>query len=313
MVWIHGGALIFGGGALPIYDGSALAARGAVVVTLNYRLGPLGYFSHAALERERPGGPMNFGLLDQIAALRWVRANVAAFGGDPSRVTVLGQSAGAQSVLALMASPLAAGLFQRAVAQSPYGLPSHTRSQARAHRAAVATAVGLAGPRASLAALRAIPAERLAALEGPGLSLAPSLIVGDAAVPRPMLQAFREGREAAVPLVVGSNSDDASVVLAFGIEPAQLVQQLGKARVVVRSLYPGVADDAQLGREVARDVVFTAFARRIAFLHAAGRRPGATTSAWRGAPQHRPRVRRTAPRCRSCSARSSAATAGGGR
>jgi len=267
MVWLHGGALIFGGGALPIYDGSALAARGAVVVTINYRLGPLGYFSHAALERERPGGPMNFGLLDQIAALRWVRANIDAFGGDPSRVTVLGQSAGAQSVLALMASPLAEGLFQRAMAQSPYGLPSHTRAKARAHGAAVATAVGLAGERASLAALRAMPAERLATLEGPGLSLAPSLIVGDDAMPRPLLQAFQEGRQAAVPLVIGSNSDDASVVLAFGVQPAQLVRQLGRGRVLVRALYPGVADDTQLGREVARDAVFTAFARRMAYLH----------------------------------------------
>ena len=267
MVWIHGGALIFGGGALPLYDASALALRGVVVVTINYRLGPLGFFSHPALDKESPAGPVNFGLLDQIAALQWVKRNVEAFGGDPGRVTVFGQSAGAQSVLALMASPLAAGLFSGAVAQSPYGLPSHTRAKARATGAAIASATGLPGARAGIDALRRIPAARLAALEGKGLSLAPGFVVGDEAVPAPLLEVFRNGREAAVPLVIGSNSDDASVALAFGIEPAQLVRQLGRARVLLQPLYPGVQDAGQLGREVARDVVFTAFSRRIAYLH----------------------------------------------
>lgn len=267
MVWIHGGALIFGSGGLGIYDGSALARRGAVIVTINYRLGPLGFFTHPVLEKERPGGPMNFGLLDQIAALKWVRSNIDAFGGDPAKVTVFGQSAGAQSVLALMVSPLATGLFQGAIAESPYGLPSHTRDKAMATGAAIATAVGLPGESADIDTLRRIPADRLAGLDRKGLSLAPSFIVGDAAVPSPLLAAFQKGKEASVPLVIGSNSDDASVALAFGIQPEQLVQQLGKARVVVRSLYPGVVNDSQLGRDVARDVVFTAFSRRIAYLH----------------------------------------------
>ena len=267
MVWIHGGALIFGSGGLAIYDGSALARRGVVVVTINYRLGALGFFAHPALDKERPGGPANFGLLDQIAALQWVQKNIASFGGDPAQVTVFGQSAGAQSVLALMASPLATGLFSRAIAESPYGMPSHTRAAASTTGAAIATKVGLPGAGASIAALRGIPAERLSALEGKGLSLAPGFVVGDRAVPTPLLEAFQRGQEAAVPLIIGSNSDDASVALAFGIDPAQLVQKMGRARILVRSYYPGVADDRQLGREVARDVVFTAFARRIAYLH----------------------------------------------
>ena len=267
MVWLHGGALIFGGGGLALYDGSALARRGVVVVTINYRLGPLGFFSHAALDQESPGGPVNFGLLDQIAALRWVQRNIAAFGGDPAHVTVFGQSAGAQSVLALMASPLASGLFSGAIAQSPYGVPSHTRTKAKENGAAIATAVGLPGAAASAQALRGISAERLAALDGKGLSLAHGFIVGDAAVPTTLLEAFQKGREAAVPLVIGSNSDDASVALAFGIDPAQIVTQMGKARLLVQPLYPGVKDPSRLGREVARDAVFTAFARRIAYLH----------------------------------------------
>lgn len=268
MVWLHGGALIFGSGGLAIYDGSAFARRGVVVVTVNYRLGPLGFFAHPSLERTRPGGPVNFGLLDQIAALRWVRQNIAAFGGDPGNVTVFGQSAGAESVLALMASPLASGLFTRAIAQSPYGVPSATRTKAVGVGSAVASALGLPGARATLEALRSIPAERYAALEGKGLSLAPTFVVGDAAVPVPLLQAFRRGREAPLPLMIGSNGDDASVALAFGIRPAALVAQLGRGKGLVARLYPGIDDDAELGRQVARDAVFTAFVRRIAFLHA---------------------------------------------
>ena len=267
MVWIHGGALIFGSGGLPLYDGSALARRGAVIVTLNYRLGRLGFFTHPTLEQERPGGPVNFGLLDQIAALQWVRQNIEAFGGDATKVTVFGESAGAQSVLALMASPLAAGLFQGAISESPYSYPGHTRAKAAATGAAIADAVGLPGASASMDALRRIPAERLSALEGKEVSLTSSFITGDAAVPLPLLEMFQQGREAAVPLVIGSNSDDASVVLAFGIDPAQAVQKLGKARGLVKAFYPEVKDDRQLGLAMGRDVGFTAFARRIAYLH----------------------------------------------
>jgi len=269
MVWIHGGALIFGSGGLAIYDGSTLARRGVVVVTINYRLGPLGFFAHPALDKENPKGAVNFGLLDQIAALRWVKSNIGAFGGDPAKVTVFGQSAGAQSVLALMTSPLAGGLLRGAIAESPYGVPSRTRAQASSIGVAVANAVGLPGAGASMAALRSIPATRLASLEGKGLSLTPGFVVGDDAMPMPLLEAFQKGREAAVPLIIGSNSDDASVAVAFGIDPTQLVQKMGRAHVLVRSYYPGVTDDRQLGREVARDVVFTAFARRIAYLHSA--------------------------------------------
>ena len=266
MVWIHGGALIFGGGGLPIYDGTALARRDVVVVTINYRLGAFGFFAHPGLDRETPGGPVNFGLLDQIAALRWVRSNIEAFGGDPARVTIAGQSAGAQSVLALMASPLAAGMFSGAIAQSPYGIPSHSRSKAKETGIALAVAVGLPGAQASAASLRIISADRLVE-RGQKISLAPSFIVGDQAIPMPFLEAFQKGREHPVPLIIGNNSADASVVESFGVDPAVLVQKMGKARIFIRSLYPGVSDQSQLGREVARDAIFTAFGRRIAYLH----------------------------------------------
>ena len=274
MVWLHGGALALGAGGLPIYDGAALARRGVVVVTVNYRLGPLGYFVHPALELEaaantRALAPANFGLLDQIAALRWVREHIGAFGGDAQRVTVFGQSAGAQSVLALMASPLSRGLFQRAVAQSPYGIPSHSREQARATGVRIASALGLDGAQADADALRALPAERFVGLKGAGLSLAPSLVVGDAALPRPLLATFQARQQARVPLVIGSNSDDGSVALAFGLKPEQIVQKLGAARILLQPLYPGVKNPNELARQVVRDVAFTAFARRIAVLQSA--------------------------------------------
>jgi para-nitrobenzyl esterase len=119
MLWLHGGAFLVGSGSLPIFDGSALARRGAVVVTINYRLGRLGFLAHPGLSAEQPyHASGNYGLLDQIEALRWVQANIAAFGGDPDRVTIFGQSAGSSSVSSLMASPLAKGLFHRAIGQS---------------------------------------------------------------------------------------------------------------------------------------------------------------------------------------------------
>ena len=269
MVWLHGGALIFGAGGLPLYNGAALARQGMVVVTLNYRLGPLGFFVHPAIEREAPGGAVNFGLLDQIAALQWVKRNIDAFGGDPNNVTLFGQSAGAQSVLALMSSPLARGLMQRAGVQSAYGLPARPRAKARETGVRVASAVGLPGADASAEQLRAVPAERLAALEGNDLSLAPAFIVGDPVVPIAPVEAFRAGTQARIPLLIGSNSDETSVALAFGIQPAQVIKKLGVGGVFVRPLYRDVKDDAELGREVVRDAVFTAFARRIAVLHSA--------------------------------------------
>lgn len=137
IVWIHGGSLRIGGSAEPIYDGSILAHRGVVIVSINYRLGLLGWMAHPDLSRESPDHVSgNYGLLDQIAALRWVQDNIAAFGGDPHNVTIMGESAGALSAVYLLASPLAKGMFDKAIIQSTnsrafpelahsaYGLPS---------------------------------------------------------------------------------------------------------------------------------------------------------------------------------------------
>jgi len=127
MVWLHGGGFTIGSGGLPPYDGKALAMRDLVVVTINYRLGHFGFFAHPALDGEEGESLHNFALLDQIAALRWVQGNIRAFGGDPAQVTLFGESAGAQSVLALMSSPKAKGLFHKAIVQSGYTLPETPR------------------------------------------------------------------------------------------------------------------------------------------------------------------------------------------
>jgi para-nitrobenzyl esterase len=268
MVWIHGGALVTGAGSLPFYDGTSLSSRGAVVVTINDRLGPLGFFAHPALAQEDPNGLVNFGLLDQIAALKWVQHNIAAFGGDANNVMIFGESAGAQSVLALFASPLARGLFAKGVAQRAYGIPSHTRAAAMQAGIQVATGAGLDGAQATLAQLRAIPADEFKTLNKKGMSLAPSFIFGDAALPEPILDIFQKGNEAPVPLILGSNSDEATVATAFGIDPAKLIANMGNAKIALKPLFPDAKDNDQLGRELIRDLIFTALAKRIADYHA---------------------------------------------
>jgi para-nitrobenzyl esterase len=199
--------------------------------------------------------------------LKWVRKNIAAFGGDPDNVTIFGQSAGAESVLALYASPLARGLFHKGIAQSPYGIPGHTPQKARTVGIAVATAVGANGANASAAQLRAIPAEKFGSLEAPELTLSPAFISGDAALPVAILESFQKKNEAALPLIIGNNSNEATVATAFGVDPSKVIQGFGKAKIFIKPLYPKVSGDADLGRQVIRDAIFTAFARRISYLH----------------------------------------------
>lgn len=157
MVWLHGGGFTIGAGSLPPYDGKALAARDVVVVTVNYRLGHLGFFAHPALEGEDGERVYNFALLDQIAALQWVQDNIHAFGGDATNVTLFGESAGARSVLSLMVSPKSRGLFHKAIIQSGYTLPDLPREKALEKGRLLAEHFSL--PEASAAQLRAIPAE----------------------------------------------------------------------------------------------------------------------------------------------------------
>lgn len=255
VVWIHGGAYVFGSGGVRGYSGAPYAREDAVFVSLNYRLGALGFFAHPALNGE-PGAAANFGLLDQIAALQWVQRNIAAFGGDPNNVTIMGQSAGAKSVLALYASPMARGLFHRGVAMSAYVLPDANRERASEVAVAVANAVGLNGADATMAQLRAVPAQRFGVLEGRETSLGPVPIVGDLVLPHSIAETFAAGEEAALPLIMGSASDDANVISAFGMEPRAIVDRLGAAGLGLLVLYPNMSREER-ARQVVNDVVFT--------------------------------------------------------
>ena len=199
LVWIHGGGLVQDGAR--DYDGSKLAADGVVVVTINYRLGALGFLAHPALASHGAAG--NYGLMDQQAALRWVQRNVARFGGDPGNVTIAGQSAGGLSVLAQMVSPGARGLFQRAIVQSgTFALNQRPLAVAEAAGETFATAVGC--PDQSAACLRSAPVSALVAnfgVEIPG-------VVDGAVLTQPIGTALARGQFARVPVVNGITHDE---------------------------------------------------------------------------------------------------------
>ncbi|MTD25988.1 carboxylesterase/lipase family protein [Erwinia sorbitola] len=260
MVWIHGGGYTVGSGGLSPYLGAPLAQRGAVIVTINYRLGQLGFFAHPALDAEYTDGEVvnNFALLDQIAALQWVQRNIRAFGGNPKNVTLMGESSGGRSVLSLYASPLAQGLFHKGIVQSAYGVPDVSRTEALKKGQALACHFDL--PDASAEQLRALPAESFWSLDS-SLSIGPVAIYGDRVLPLPMLNVFATARQQRLPLMIGSNSDEASVLAYFGVDASQVIADIRKkhplALKLIKLLYPDVWEDSELGRQVARDMTFT--------------------------------------------------------
>ncbi|MCB1625808.1 MAG: carboxylesterase family protein [Pseudomonadales bacterium] len=211
LFWIHGGAFTIGSGSQPVYDGTALAAHGVVVVTINYRLGALGFLALPSLSKEQEGQPLgNYGMLDQAAALRWVRENIGQFGGDAENITIAGQSSGGVAVTALMTSPYAKGLFAKAIAQSAGGtavFPKTRSGAASAENSGHQWVISLGlDENASPADLRRIPANRIAAatffsfpnIDGNFLSRSP----GDA---------FSHGEQAAVPFLTGATSFEGSL------------------------------------------------------------------------------------------------------
>ncbi len=254
MVWIHGGAWTSGAGA--IYQGEDLARRGVVVVTINYRLGVLGFLAHPELSRESPHRSSgNYAILDQIAALQWVRAHIASFGGDPSRVTIFGESAGSWSVHTLMASPLAKGLFHRAIGQSG-GRFAITTTLGAAERAGTTFAGTIAS--ASLAALRAKPAE---ALIDDNVVPRSEAIADGWVLPAIMWDIFSAGQQNDVPLLIGSNSDEGTIFNRDTTARSfreQAVRQFGADANAYFVLYPFTTDgDARQARaDSMRDQVF---------------------------------------------------------
>lgn len=253
IVWIHGGAHRFGSGASPVYDGAAFARDGVVLVTINYRLGLLGYFAHPALTKAaKPDEPLgNYGQMDQIAALKWVQKNIAAFGGDPSNVTIFGESAGGESILWLLATPSAKGLFAKAIVESGGGWyqPS-TLSDQESKGANFATNAGLPGANATLEQLRALPAEKT--FDTPKtLGFGP--FVDGRLVKETPTRAFLDGSANDVPLMIGSNSFEASLMKSFSIPPSAFLDRITPAE---RTLYANDAkDDETLSHAVFTDVV----------------------------------------------------------
>lgn len=273
MVWIHGGGLVNGSGTAALYDGAELARQGAVVVTLNYRLGRLGFFAHPALSAEQAGGPLgNYGFMDQIAALQWVRANIAAFGGDPGNVTLFGESAGGVSIQRLMMIDAARGLFHKAIVQSGAGFEAQARLREPGPAGPSAEAQGIAfaeslGVRdGDLARLREIPADRIVAGPEPSMLSGFGPITDGVLLREDFMDALAGGRIAPVPLLIGSNA------VEFPLQPAQfepmfagLTRGRPEVRAALAAAYP---NEAIFRQNAVSDLIFGAPARAIAAAHA---------------------------------------------
>ncbi|MFT4252032.1 MAG: carboxylesterase family protein [Caulobacter sp.] len=303
MVWIHGGGYVMGSGSQPVFDGAALARRGVVVVTFNYRLGRFGFFAHPALDAEHADEPKaNYGYMDQIAALAWVRANIAALGGDPARVTIFGQSAGGGSVEQMMLIPTARGLFQQGVVQSGGGrdvwplLASDRPGKVSAEAIGVAFADKAGLKNADAAALRALPAAKLlgkldllnmeeATFSGPVID--GKLVTGSA------VEGFAAGRQARVPLLIGANSDELGIIPSFlkGMFAGRLIGQLGLPEDKLLAIY---GNKSALNADMPSDATFVEPAHALAGLAVKGGQPvwlysfgyvvEAKRKDWRGAP-----------------------------
>lgn len=262
IVWIYGGGYINGSASMPLYWGDRLAQKGVIVVTIAYRLGPLGFLALPELTRESlHHSSGNYGLLDQIAALEWIQRNIAAFGGDPKCVTVAGQSSGSISVSILMASPLAKGLFQRAIGESG-GLfePLQLAPKfllANAERDGEKYAVSLGAP--SLRELRRLPASQLTGNAG-GIV---HPVIDAYVLPLSPYEAFAAGQQNDVPLLIGSNADEARAIVDVTHETSatfdsDLEHSVGQIPPALLAAYPHATDEeakqARLGLE--RDLRF---------------------------------------------------------
>ncbi|MCC9169180.1 carboxylesterase/lipase family protein [Pontibacter harenae] len=243
IVFIHGGGFVSGSGSVPIYDGEAFAKKGAVFVTFNYRLGIFGFFAHPELTKESAHQASgNYGILDQIAALKWVKKNIRAFGGDPNNVTIAGQSAGSMSVNVLAASPLARGLFNKIIAESGgfvvKGVFGGTEPLTVAEQKGLQ--IEKTAGAASLHELRRLPAEKLLSLhQGMG-----TVIVDGYVLPTSVPSIFAGGKQTHVPLLTGYNEAD-----VLFQEPAtlasyreQVQKQFGNDAAMILQLYPAAND-----------------------------------------------------------------------
>ena len=277
MVWIHGGALTRGAASIATTDGTTLARRGVVLVAINYRVGYLGFFAHPALTREAADGRRiaNYGLMDQIAALQWVQSNISAFGGDPQRVTIFGQSAGGLSVEALLVSPAAKGLFHRAIVQSGYYRGSYARIAERAPDGrdsaesdgiAVLKTIGV--ETSDVDVLRHLSTQQLNRLPPHGVSGAIPAIDGRY-VTEDLWDSLRRGHMAAVPLMVGATSQETPA-----LPPASRTQFEAIMRKFIspdeqERLLPTYGGSEMLDLCLSSDFTFASLLRSMAMIHLA--------------------------------------------
>lgn len=250
MLWIHGGGFVGGSGTLPETDGAMLARRDVVVVSFNYRLGRFGFFAHPAL-----GDDGNWGLMDQIAALKWVQRNIAAFGGDPTKVTIFGESAGGESVSRLMASPAAKGLFARAIVASGGGRddwPTLAEAQAKGQ------AFGAPAGATDAAALRALPADKVLgsiALMSKEEDRYSGPMTDGTIVPAGAETIFAAGKQARIPYIIGSNDDELGFIPApfRAMVNGPVEKSLGAAAATVRAAY---GSEEEASRRLGGDAIF---------------------------------------------------------
>ena len=249
LVYVHGGGFMAGDSSEKRYDGAALAARGIVVVTMNYRLGVFGFFSLPELTAGSPHHASgNYGLLDQAAALAWVKRNIAVFGGDPNHITIGGESAGSIAVSALMASPLSRDQIAGAIGESGAAMQKLTPpALADAERKGAAFAQSIGAP--TLAALRAMPADQLLAAQGKASDMPFYAVIDGYFLAEPPSVTFGTGKAARVPLLLGSNSQEAPGSAVFGNNAptvanyrAGLTRVLGDRANALFALYPAKTD-----------------------------------------------------------------------
>jgi para-nitrobenzyl esterase len=279
MVWIHGGGFVNGSGTADLYDGTQLTKRGVVLITINYRLGRFGSFAHPLLTKEAAGQPTaNYGLMDMIASLEWVKRNAPAFGGDPGNVTIFGESAGGMAVQRLMTSPAARGLFHKAAVQSGAGRENvlyldkpNARGLPSAESDGEAFIKSLGVTPASIADVRAISADRVLNAGDPSTFSGGGPILDGKTFTMPVVDAFRRGLQAKVPYLVGYNSAE------FPSKPeevdgslARILQTTSASLPQVTSTYP---DKETMAAQIVGDIVFGEPARYLAGLHAAHGQP----------------------------------------
>lgn len=271
MVWIPGGGLTAGSGSRPVNHGGNLARLGVVVVAINYRLGSFGFFAHPELSAQDPDGGrlFNYGLMDQIAALEWVRDNIGAFGGDPGNVTIFGESAGGYSVFALTASPAARGLFTKGISQSGYGRRGQPRvaslageEEAPVEEMGLELAERLGMPQASLDELKAQPAEKI--VGATDFSTFISLATDGVVVPDDLWPVYDRGDAARVPLMIGATDSEFSMGPSQG-RREQLARFMSEEVIDAMTRYYG--DETQRDTYMYSDYVFHAQNRGVAVAH----------------------------------------------